>query len=675
MSFDMQSQAKINSAKQRFFVTNNFKDSDIPEVIRQSWIRSKSAGVEPYIKMMPPSANTRKESLSISTYLYYLLEGNLEYYEKKHCLLSELNAAVFYLDSALTCFSKAGNSELIYQLKNKNIGIGTSFSEGKMGTNSAVIAAMTKKNAWVIGSEHYLNMLNEYACISRVSQVDDRESTSYFYSLYIVPCTKLTPMVEASLNYIISSDQILSIQQTASNFTLIKNLLSVHIDQTKSAFLLLNPAGQIIYANSTFYEAFKTSLLKIGGRYINEAIPELSNALIYLNNQQAVSMEEVVFENITNHSNRYFMECIPIINDKRILGLSITLTNARYYQKHINKFIEKEAYFTFDNLIGKSLSFCQLKESAAQAAKSASNILILGESGTGKELFAQAIHNASDRANKPFIAVNCAAIPRELVGSELFGYEEGAFTGARKGGAVGKFEQANEGTLFLDEIAEMPLEIQSVLLRVLETRLVTPLGSARKIPIDVHLITATNRNLLNYVNEGKFRLDLFYRINVIRLDIMPLRERLDDLPLLVSYFITDISESSHKEIKTVAPEVMELFAKYPWQGNIRELRNVLERAVNKSQGNVITISDISLDQPISGLSSNITNSLYQSPEILTEKIAPADKYINRVNSDYKEYEANEIKRLMKNFNNNKSAVAKELGIARSTLYAKLKEIY
>jgi len=221
----------------------------------------------------------------------------------------------------------------------------------------------------------------------------------------------------------------------------------------------------------------------------------------------------------------------------------------------------------------------------------------------------------------------------------------------------------------------MPLEIQSALLRVLESRLVTPLGSARKIPIDVHLIAATNRNLLNYVNEGKFRLDLFYRINVIRLGIMPLRERLDDLPLFVSYFIASISESSHKEIRTMVPEVMDLFSKYPCQGNIRELRNVLERVVNKSRRNVIIISDISLDQPISGLSSNINNALYQSPKTLAEEIAPVDKYIDRVNSDYKEYEANEIKRLMKNFNDNKSAVVKEFGIARSTLYAKLKEIY
>lgn len=214
---------------------------------------------------------------------------------------------------------------------------------------------------------------------------------------------------------------------------------------------------------------------------------------------------------------------------------------------------------------------------ARSVAAGNATVLIEGESGTGKELFAQAIHNASRRANGPFVAVNCGVIPPELIGSEFFGYVEGAFTGASKGGRAGKFEMASGGTLFLDEIGEMPMAQQVALLRVLETRTVSRIGDSRQIPVDVRIICATNKNLYNEVKEGKFRNDLYYRLNVINLRIPPLRERKGDIYLLIGVFIKKFGSGNFNKKESFSDDKLIAFYKYDWPGNVRELQNVVER--------------------------------------------------------------------------------------------------
>lgn len=203
-------------------------------------------------------------------------------------------------------------------------------------------------------------------------------------------------------------------------------------------------------------------------------------------------------------------------------------------------------------------------------------------------MFAQSIHNASTRRGEPFLAINCAALPRELVSSELFGYEEGAFTGARKGGNPGKFELADQGTIFLDEIVEMSLSAQGSLLRVLEEGAITRLGGTEEIPVNVRIIAATNKDLLAEVEKKSFRLDLYYRLGVIDINIPPLREREDDMPKLVEYFLMTIGPKLGKSVTHVDDEAMSMMLKYHWPGNVRELSNVIERAINMSDGNMIT---------------------------------------------------------------------------------------
>lgn len=229
-------------------------------------------------------------------------------------------------------------------------------------------------------------------------------------------------------------------------------------------------------------------------------------------------------------------------------------------------------------LIGASPAMERVRELIEQAGPTEATVLILGESGTGKELVADGLHQASERADYPLIKVNCAALPADLLESELFGYVKGAFTGAVKD-KPGRFQLANFGTLFLDEIGEMPAPLQAKLLRVLQEKCVEPLGSVKTVPTDVRIIAATNRNLKDEIGAGRFREDLYYRLGVLEIEIPPLKERLDDLPLLVSHLLGKLGKKNHKEIRTVTPAFLDALSGYDWPGNVRELENLLERAL------------------------------------------------------------------------------------------------
>lgn len=232
---------------------------------------------------------------------------------------------------------------------------------------------------------------------------------------------------------------------------------------------------------------------------------------------------------------------------------------------------------TFENIIGRSRSIVHVKNLALRAAATDSTVLIVGESGTGKELFAQAVHNASRRGNKPLVSINCAAIPTELLEAELFGYDEGAFTGAKKGGKKGKFELANGGTLFLDEIGDMPLPMQAKLLRVMQDKTVEHIGGEKGQTCDVRIIAATNKQLEDMVEQGTFRDDLYYRLNVICLEVPPLRERKEDIGEIVDYLVPGVCHKLGIPLKNFSPEALALLRAYPWPGNIRELINVIEQ--------------------------------------------------------------------------------------------------
>ncbi|SES70113.1 sigma-54 interaction domain-containing protein [Anaerobranca gottschalkii] len=310
------------------------------------------------------------------------------------------------------------------------------------------------------------------------------------------------------------------------------------------------------------------------------------------------------------------------------------------------------AKYSWENIVGESEKILQAKYLAAKAAQTNSNVLLLGKSGTGKELFAHAIHNASNRSHYPFVKVNCAAIPQELLESELFGYEEGAFTGAKKGGKVGKFELANGGSIFLDEIGDMPFKMQAKLLRVLQEKEVERIGSNSPKSIDVRVIAATNQNLEELVAKGQFREDLYYRLNVMSIYIPSLQERKEDIEILAYKLLEKLSNGMGKYVKKISPKTLEYLRGHNWPGNVRELENVLERAIN------LTDSDTILPVHLP---------MYITQRTVTKGEGP----LRPLKEIIEETEIEVIKRVLERTKGNKQKTAKILNISRSSLYDKI----
>lgn len=311
-------------------------------------------------------------------------------------------------------------------------------------------------------------------------------------------------------------------------------------------------------------------------------------------------------------------------------------------------------------LIGKSPQMIELMKRVQKVARAKTTVLILGESGTGKELIAKAIHYLSDRAQEPFVPINCAAIPRELLESELFGYEKGAFTGAetRK---LGKFELADRGTIFLDEIGEMEPSLQAKLLRIIEDGMVERIGGVKPLQVDVRIIAASNRDLSEEVSKGRFRDDLFYRLNVFPLYVPPLRERKEDIPLLVEHFLKKFSAELKQPLKKVSKEAMDILLSYSWKGNVRELENTIERALILSDGETLGPEHLSLITQVS------------RPESLFNLI-PMDGSLEETSrAALRIVESERIKRALIHTKGNKLRAAEVLRVSYKTLLTKIKE--
>jgi DNA-binding NtrC family response regulator len=315
----------------------------------------------------------------------------------------------------------------------------------------------------------------------------------------------------------------------------------------------------------------------------------------------------------------------------------------------------KEIQLEYDELIGNSEQILKVKQAIAQAAKTNVRVFIYGENGTGKELVARMIYKNSERKDKPFVDINCAAIPEDLIESELFGHEKGAFTGAIER-RIGKFEQANGGTLFLDEICDMSLSTQAKVLRVIEEQQLTRVGGTEKIVIDVRIIAATNIDPLQAIKEGKFREDLYYRLNVIPIIMPPLRERIADIPLLLDHFLRKTIEANQLEPKVFTSAAIELLSQYNWPGNVRELKNVVERLS-------ILTNDTKIDVD------HVREGLFNFIQEKEEDFPGLD-----LRSARREFEKNYIIKALKQFDKNISKTAKFLGMERTHLHKKIKSL-
>ncbi len=361
--------------------------------------------------------------------------------------------------------------------------------------------------------------------------------------------------------------------------------------------------------------------------------------------------DEDVFINSRKNKLRFNLSAYPVVDKKgNIRDIVFVFKEVKKVRKLANKIMGRQAIYTFDKIIGKNEDFLKTVEFAKKVSDSKSTILIMGESGTGKEVFAQAIHNYSNRSEEPFIAMNCGAIPKNLIESELFGYEEGAFTGAKRGGHPGKFEIADGGTIFLDEIGEMPLDMQTRLLRVIEEGTVRRIGGTEEIIVDIRIMAATNKDLEKEVKKGNFRKDLFYRLNVLPLRLPPLRNRKEDIPLLIDYFMNRISKKLNKKMVEIPENYMNYLLEYQWPGNIRELENFIELIINT-------------EYIPTGLHKN--NAQINKDEL---DLKPKQECYK-----LEHVEKEHIIKVLKMCEGNMTLSAKNLGIGRNTLYRKVKK--
>ena len=327
----------------------------------------------------------------------------------------------------------------------------------------------------------------------------------------------------------------------------------------------------------------------------------------------------------------------------------LTFREARRMRGFAARVAGSKAVYTFDRILGDSPPLMEVIEQAKTIARGNTTVLILGESGTGKELFAQSIHNASPRASRPFVAVNCGALPRNLVESELFGYEDGAFTGASRTGKPGKFELADGGTIFLDELGEMPMDAQVSLLRLLQNGEVTRIGGKSSRTVSVRVIAATNKNLEEAVRQHTFREDLYYRLNVFTLVLPPLRSRMSDIELLAEHFLLKFAGSLGKDVRGFTPGALALLRRYQWPGNIRELENVMERLANIVRHPLVSEEDL-------------------PPQMVTVRQPASPQGLLHSK------EAETILETLRQTGGNIRAAAALLGVSRGGLYVKLRRL-
>ncbi|MBV7506272.1 sigma 54-interacting transcriptional regulator [Bacillus sp. sid0103] len=461
------------------------------------------------------------------------------------------------------------------------------------------------------------------------------------------------------------TDMVMSLLQTSQELKTVKTLkrtLETALDHAYDGIVMTDGKKNIQMVSPPLLELFNLQPESVLFKPVAKVLPELLLDNVYHSETAEVS------EFLEINGIKYIVHRIPILADGKVVGaigkivfrqlnevselfkkLQKAENKASYYHQQFQK--SESARFTWENLLTVDPYMEKLKKSAAKAAKGRSTILIRGESGTGKELFAQAIHNSSARSSGKFIVVNCAAIPEDLLESEFFGYDEGAFTGARQKGKLGKFDLANGGTLFLDEVGDMSLTLQAKLLRVLQEREFYRVGGTVRIQVDVRIIAATNRNLEEMVKEGQFREDLYYRLNVISLYAPPLRDRLYDTDHLIGRFMIELNQILGTSITGIDNRAREAMLSYPWPGNVRELRNVMERAMTFAENGKIKFEDL--------------------PDYLVKQVSSNEPSLNVSLVENAELEA--IKKALVQVQGNKVKAARLLGISRSGLYEKIKK--
>lgn len=666
-------EAKIKQARERFQ-----KDGILPEIpirpeILQSWERSRRHGVT--------MKTVNKEVISAQA-LRKRIDARSNFYHVAVSFMESLYSFTTGSGFLTTIFDedgyvlKAFGDEGIMSLARENQLVeGCNRSEYSLGTNGIGTALVAGEAIQVKGEEHYFLSHHNWICSG--APVFDAQGALVggvcLSGNYKAVSFHTLGMVSAAAHAI---TQQLIMQDAYDIQERIQNNLSAVVSAWPSGILLLDQNQNIVMASvgaAKLLGVEEESLIGLSFHRIINSNVTASDL------QSGISARQVVIE----------------FNGKRIsCSITVEVTLAHEFvvffeptetlHRRINRIIGSDAKFSFENIVGNSEEIRKAIRLGRLAAENSANVFLRGESGTGKEMFAQSIHNSSDRRDGPFVAINCGALPKNLIESELFGYEGGSFTGAKKDGCAGKFELANGGTIFLDEIGDMPFDVQVNLLRVLQSREVSRIGSSKTIKIDVRIISATHQDLPTGIEQNTFRRDLYYRLNVFDIQIPPLRHRNGDISVLADYFFEKYNTKGKGMAKGFLPDTYRLLEGYPWPGNVRELENAVERAVYLTQDNYVTPDsfpsllesrertprrDIMFEYPIHlepPLSAPVAGENATASE-------PGGTSVAELRS-MKEMEREQIETALRKCHYNVTKAAKLLGISRRTIYRKI-EVY
>lgn len=623
-------------------------NKSIAEIIEQSHKDCTAIGILPTTELTTTFYSKEKDSDNNSELLSYsssIIKEHLLPSNDSTVILTDAHGKIIFQESCVP------DEELLRKI---SINEGTSLAEKYAGTNAFALAIKEKQHAQITNNEHYLNIFQN--SITTATPI-------FNYNSRLIG---VIGIIEFNKKPHFHTQNIIKMAANAIADKYWNKLYQKKLnDERQFAFNIMNNLSYGLFAinlnekvhwvNDTACRSLnirRTNLLRIN---IEELIPQWKTIKIQLDKDQLITDEEFNL-NLNSIEEKYILNAYSVkdLNNK-IVGYVVTLRPYSRMIKMLGRYSLNNSYFTFKNIIGKSDAIKHAIEIAKTASRSPSTILITGESGTGKEVFAQAIHNRSNRSENNFIAINCGAISSSLIESELFGYEEGAFTGALKKGRPGKFELANKGTIFLDEIGEMPLEMQVKLLRAIQEKSITRVGGAKEIPIDVRIIAATNKDLPSEMKKGTFRSDLYYRLSVIPIHLPSLKQRTEDLPQLIQFFLKQKGQLLTKPIPKLSDEVMQQMLNYSWPGNVRELENAMEKLVLfDGELDTDTFQNSEATVNTTALNGSLTPTLFQ-PQSLEE----AEKTI--------------IINTVEHYKWNISKSAATLGIGRNTLYDKLRK--
>jgi len=673
------------------FVLHGVMQEDVlPPALMQSWRRCAALGLDPYSDQeIGESTLFSHPSTAVSHKLLSLVRPAME---DLHQFAEGSECVVVFADAAVRIVDRVGDQSMQQELEHLGLIIGASWSEEQQGSNALTLALQESFPIQLEGAMHYRAALHPlYTSAAPVHDllgqavgvlgVIGRNEHSHPHTLGMI-----TAAAQAVSNQ-------LQMQVWLSNANDLLSELKTILQSLPEGILLLRRDGVISQMNAPAGTMLGLNPTKVTGRRLRDVLPLPTILGQALSSRQSLSDEELVFDTVHGR-----VTCLcslkPISNNQQETGLEeiaastgliisepvvadgyiMILRSIERVQKLVHRMTGARARLTFTNVIGESPTLKEALRLARLASNSNSTVLLHGETGTGKEIFAQSIHNSSARADGPFVAINCAAIPRELINTELFGYEGGSFTGADRQGRSGKFEQAHGGTLFLDEIGDMPLDLQTTLLRAIETRTIVRIGGQRVIPADVRIIVATHKDLREEALRGNFRSDLYYRLNVLTINIPSLRERASDIPLLVEYFLQRQGRILGR-VLTITPEAIAALCQYNWPGNIRELENLLIRVTYLMPSSTITLDDLPLDVR------QMVERVEPSEQLIVQKSSPIQfdqqqfPLVTGKAAALKEQSMNtEVQAILSAWNASNGHITRAaaiLGISRTTLWRKM----